>query len=918
MDELRNYPATARKTRPVSRLRAGARMLANAFCAMAICGAPALASPSAAEAPPAEQFRQTVKPLLEKYCFDCHADGANKGKVAFDEFKSDDALLNNRDLWWRALKNVRAGIMPPQKKPQPTPEEKKILAQWIKHGPFNADPASPDPGRVTLRRLNRVEYRNTIRDLMGIDYNTTEEFPPDDTGYGFDTVADALSLSPLLLEKYMQAAEAIVSTAVPKVGKVAPEIVIAARAFRAEGEAPARGDRMSFYKETKVTSSFTAKQAGDYEISVDLSVLGAFDFDPGEARVTFALDDHQLLEDKYKWQDHRVYKYDLKTPIEAGQHHLTLELHPLTPPEKKRTSVDLRINTIRVVGPMDPKLWHPTEKYKRFFSKDEPPESEGERREYARQTLRAFATKAFRRPVDENTLDRLVKLAEGRYNQPGSTFEQGIAHAMVAVLSSPRFLFRIEQPAPGQAKEPFALIDEYALASRLSYFFWSTMPDAELTDLASKGELRKNLSAQVKRLLSDSRSESLVRNFVGQWLEVRDVEAITIDARVVLAQDNGTEKELQQQLAEARARFAANKPPQANAAGQAGANGQAANGQAGAAQANPAQAGGAQAEGARGQAGAAANPQRRNGAAGQRPLNRNRFFARPAVELDGPLRAAIRDEVEMYFGYIAHEDRSVLELLDSDYTFANDKLAKLYGIKDVTGPDMRKITLPKDSPRGGILTMGSMLIVTSNPTRTSPVKRGQFILDNILGMPAPPPPADIPPLEAAEKNFADHEPSFRQVLEMHRDKPLCRSCHARMDPLGLALENFNALGMWREKERGQPIDPAGKLLTGEEFKNIRELKPILIKNHREDFYRCLTEKLMTYALGRGLDYYDVETVDQIVDRLERNDGKFSELLMGVVESAPFQKRRTIAPPAARPIEQRAERTQDTHEQRSSS
>jgi hypothetical protein len=413
---------------------------------------------------------------------------------------------------------------------------------------------------------------------------------------------------------------------------------------------------------------------------------------------------------------------------------------------------------------------------------------------------------------------------------------------MVAVLSSPRFLFRIEQPITDSAGEKFPLVDEYALACRLSYFLWSTMPDEELIGLARRGELRKNLDAQLKRLLADPRSQAMVQNFVGQWLQVRDVEGIAIDSRIVLARDSGEEKELQREIEEFRKRLAER-------------------------QKNP-----------------TTRPAR---------IQRPRLFARPTIELDGTLRNAIRQEVEMYFGHVVHDDRSVLELLDSNYTYLNDALAKYYGIKGVTGKEMRKVDLPTDNPRGGLLTMASMLVVTSNPTRTSPVKRGQFILDNILGMPAPPPPADIPALEESESAFKDkeHEPSFRQVLEVHRSKALCSSCHSRMDPLGLSLENFNALGLWREKERGQAIDASGKLITGESFHDIRDLKRILKDDHKIDFYRCMTEKLLTYALGRGLEYDDVETVDQIVERLDRAEGHFSALLSGVIESAPFQRER---------------------------
>ena len=268
------------------------------------------------------------------------------------------------------------------------------------------------------------------------------------------------------------------------------------------------------------------------------------------------------------------------------------------------------------------------------------------------------------------------------------------------------------------------------------------------------------------------------------------------------------------------------------------------------------------------------------------------------VEFNGELRRAMRQETESVFEYILRENRSLLELLDSDYTFVNEKLAQHYGLTNVVGPEMRRVTLPPDSPRGGILTEGTVLAVTSNPTRTSPVKRGVFILDNILGTPTLPPPPNIPPLEEAGKGLTNRAPTLRETLAAHRENVLCASCHDRLDPPGLALENFNALGRWRSQEFGQPIDPSGKLATGEEFSNPKELKRVLVKNHAGDFYRTLTQKLLTYALGRGLDYYDVETVDQIVDRIEKSGGRPSALLTGIIESAPFQKTRVPARTAA--------------------
>ena len=332
---------------------------------------------------------------------------------------------------------------------------------------------------------------------------------------------------------------------------------------------------------------------------------------------------------------------------------------------------------------------------------------------------------------------------------------------------------------------------------------------------------------------------ALVQNFVGQWLQVRDVEGISINDQAVLAART-------MNCESCWTAFRKRKPISIAALYSAS-------------------------------------------------------FAsgRKAAELNGDIRQAMQQEAEMLFGYILREDRSVLDLIDCDYTFLNDKLAKHYGLPAVTEAKCGASSCPKDSPRGGVLTLGAVLVVTSNPDRTSPVKRGLFILDNILGSPPPPPPADVPPLEESEKEFQDHEPTVREMLEVHRSKALCSSCHSRMDPLGLGFENFNAMGMWREKERGQPIDAKGQLITGESF----ESRPAAEGNshsdqYHDDFYRCLTEKLLTYALGRGLTNNDVDSVDKIVDRLEQDDGRFSALLTGIIESPEFQKRRKLAQPVS--------------------
>ncbi len=818
----------------------------------------------AGEEPAAARYHEAVEPVLIDTCFACHADGAKKGNVILDGFASDGALLNDRDLWFRVLKNVRAGIMPPAGKPRPTAEQIKELEHWIKNDVFKLNPADPDPGRVTIRRLNRTEYRNTIRDLMGIDFLADEEFPPDDTGYGFDNIGDVLSVSPLLLEKYLQAAETIVKEAVPTISGVIPSVTYKGREFRGSGENAAK---LSFYKEATVTHPFFADKAGTYRVIVELKIRGGFEFDPGKAKIVFKAGDKELLAQEFAWEDGKTHRFEWTETWNAGAHPLSFHLEPLTKPEEKVSSVDLNVSSVVVEGPTEKQYWTRPKNFDRFFFENDPG-TLVERRRYVREVLKRFAGKAYRRPVEPRQLDRLVALAEKFYAQPDKSVEKGVAEAMVAVLASPRFLFRVEEIEPDDRIKPNARVDEYALASRLSYFLWSTMPDDTLFDLAARGALRKELPAQIKRMMADSRSEMLVKNFVGQWLQSRDVEGISIDAREVQARDDGTEKDLKREQEEFKA-FLAEREVERKKQGQDQPKGQLLN--------------------------------RRQQVRGKFP----RLFGDVKGQLDGPLRQAMRRETEMFFGSIVSEDRTVLDLLDSDYTFLNEKLAKHYGIPGVTGEEMRRVTLPEDSPRGGVLTQGTVLLVTSNPTRTSPVKRGLFVLDNLLGTPPPPPPAAVPQLEDAEKELGGREPSLRELLEIHRAKPLCNACHSRMDPLGLALENFNALGLWRDSERKQPIDAAGKLITGETFEGIRELKRILKTEHSRDFYRCLTEKLLTYALGRGLEYSDVDAVDRIVERLDAADGRFSVLLTGVIESTPFQKRRNVSADPSGPRTQSA-------------
>lgn len=814
-----------------------------------------LASTVFSEENVAKHFQDTIQPILSTYCFDCHGDGNSEGDFSFDSTPPEE-MLGNHELWWNVLKNVRAGIMPPADADQPSLDQKKELSDWIKTSAFGVDPANVDPGRVTVRRLNRTEYRNTIRDLMGIDFNAEVVFPPDDTGFGFDNVGDTLSLSPLLLEKYLQAATTIVQDAVPTVCKVLPVQQFTGEDFRSEADDdPTNGSRMSYKEQRTVTKTVQIRDPGPYQLNVQIMLHGSFDFDPSQCRVQFFADEEELYSAEYAWDERKKIEYEFERELAAGEHKLSFQLSPLKrsegAAEDERFDDDNTYNRfyiqhVDVVGPLDTKQRVHPANYERFFTRDEPPTESADRREYAGEVLAAFTKRAFRRPAKDETLEKLVSLAEFTYSQPNKTFEAGIAQAITAILASPRFLFRLEAPV-AESNDVFPLVDEYSLASRLSYFLWTTMPDDELFQLAEQGRLREELNNQIDRMLKDERSESFMRNFVGQWLRARDVEHVSLDPIVAL----GYGEEYQQLRSVFRRRFR-----------RRGRNG------------------------ASGESNAVSDEEWAKTLARYRELRVIRDL------FDGETRRAMRRETEMLFEHVVREDRSVLELLDCDYTFLNEKLADLYKVPGVEGREMRKVSLPANSPRGGVLTQGTMLTATSNPTRTSPVKRGLYILDNILGTPAPPAPGNVPELEEAANKFGENdEPPLRELLAAHREAALCSSCHQRMDPLGIALENFNALGMWRETENDHPIDASGTLVTGESFRDIRELKKILVSSRRNDFYRCMTQKLTTFALGRGLEYYDEYSVDQIVEELEKENGRFGVLLRAVIESPPFQRQR---------------------------
>ncbi|MEN8695464.1 MAG: DUF1592 domain-containing protein [Akkermansiaceae bacterium] len=748
-------------------------------------------------------FDKEILPILEDFCFDCHGDGSKKGDFVMDEYDDLKAHLNDVEHWLPVWRNVRAQIMPPSKKDQLADDEKKLLLGWIEKNVFKLDPQNPDPGRVTIRRLNRKEYQYTMRDLLGVEFNTEENFPADDTGYGFDTIGSVLSISPLLMEKYLQAASEVVNMALPKnAASAIPRRSVSGKSFRKEGDHQG-ADWLPFAKAHFVQLTAEAPASGKYQLTLNFAAKGAKTATEQTAHLEILVNGRKIAGRAIGWDQAESLELGNKVPLKKGKNTIAVRLTPRNAPDKDQEELSLLLQRVNYQGPLDGSFQEYSQGYRMIMVDGPAPEDTRERELYARKIMRSFVSRAFRRPIDRGTIGRLVRIVMEVDRQPGRSFEDGIKHAMTAVLASPRFLFRAEIQSDPNDPKKIVDLDEYALASRLSFFLWSSVPDDELLSLAFKKELRKNLRAQVDRMLADARSERFTENFVGQWLQARDVEVLPIDAQQVL------------------------------------------------------------------------------GATDQREA---------AQVFNDRVRQDMREESELFFNFILKNDRPAKELISARYSFLNERLANFYGIKNIKGDEHRLVDLTEYPERGGVLTQGTFLLVSSNPTRTSPVKRGLFVLDQLLGTPAPPAPPNIPELEEAAHG-SDKPMTMRAMMEIHRKKPLCAGCHKRMDPIGLGLENFNAIGQYRRQEKGQPIDSAGQLITGEKFNDVSGLKAILANNRQDDFYRCLSEKLLIYATGRGMEYYDSTTIDLLVGRMKSGKGTLKELVIGVIESAPFQKRR---------------------------
>lgn len=799
-----------------------------------------------------------VQSTIERYCYQCHSGDSREGNLSFDQLlRESDQEKRNRD-WYRVFRQLRADLMPPKDESQPSDVEKERITNWIKSDAFEIEENNPRPGRVTVRRMNRSEYRNAIRDLFGIDFDTSVFFPADDTGHGFDNIGDVLSVSPLLLEKYVDAANEITRRAVPTSSRVIRTESYAGTSFHAPSEsptaittAPQRSDRvesnsleLSYYESAEYEKKVTIGQDGKYIIELHLKANETYvddQFDLNKCRFEFFLDDQKLMEQEFVRQGGKQYKFDFHRDMTVGEHQFRILVSPLTK-ERQIRKLRLSVETLALIGPSDVSKFVKPANYERFFPR-EVPLDELQADAYARDLLDAFATRAFRRPVDQETLSRLWKVSKQLRNA-GKSFEVSIGTAMTAIIASPRFLFR-EETYLSEPGNKYPLMDEYSLASRLSFFLWSSIPDEELLQLAAQNKLRTNLNSQIDRMLKDPRAKALIENFVGQWLQVRSLESIQINSFAVLRRE--TRREDPEADAKRRRFFELfrktdrtdeeNKEFEVLQASQA-------------------------------------SRMRQRG-----------------PELNGQIRYLMTREAEMFFDDILSKDASLLDLINGRYTFLNETLADYYSIANVQGSEMRRVELPSDSVRGGILTSGAFLAVTSNPDRTSPVKRGLFVLENILGMPSGAPPPDVPALDegTAGRPFAQPKRSLRETLAQHRENPLCSSCHNRMDPLGFAFENFNAMARYRTEEVGQPIDPSGTLVTGESFKDVVELKNILADSRRKDFYRCVAEKMLTYALGRSVEYYDSHTIDCIVEKLEANRGSAMTLVREIIASNSFQR-----------------------------
>jgi mono/diheme cytochrome c family protein len=747
-----------------------------------IAGSLVLAGAFRAIAQEKPTFENRVRPLFTQTCSQCHNAQLASGGLNVGALSSANSMVSNRAEWEKILRRVRDGEMPPPDVKRPPDSQMNAFVNFVQ-GEFDRADASikPDPGRVTAHRLNRNEYSNTIRDLLGVDFRAEKYFPTDDSGDGFDNIGEVLTVSPVLMEKYMTAAERIadwaLSTEIP-----AKSITV---------EYASKDKRITRVDRSTVEAAHRVDFAGDYTIRFGLPGERAADAKP--VTLGFWMDGKLLHTMEVQTKPSGLVYFD---PYSEEEMHLYLPVgdhvfragfinddfvKDLADKDVYSNKKNKFFNSIVFIGPTASKVEKESRK-KILLCNPESGQACVER------IVSTLARRAYRRPVthgEVTSLLRFVDLAKSN----GQSTEQGIQLAIQAILVSPNFLFHIERDASPTDPSKVHQISDVELASRLSYFLWSSMPDDELLNLAEAGKLRGVLDEQVKRMLADPRSGALAANFAGQWLETRNLDFISPDPK---------------------------KFP----------------------------------------------------------------------EWNPELRDAMKTETTMFFEYMLRENRPISEFLDARYTFLNERLAKHYGIDGVSGPEFRRVDLTTDQ-RGGVLSQAGVLTVSSYPTRTSPVIRGKYVLQNILGTPPPPPPPDVPVLDEGAIGTVG---SLRQQLEKHRNDPTCASCHGRMDPLGFGLENYDAIGKWRTMDGKFPVDSSGTLPDGKIFGSPAEMRAILT-SQLPQFSRTLIEKMLTYSLGRGLKTYDGRTVDNMNRELAASGYRFQTLIQQIVQSVPFQSRR---------------------------
>ncbi|HLY19994.1 MAG TPA: DUF1592 domain-containing protein [Bryobacteraceae bacterium] len=730
----------------------------------------------------AADYDSAVKPVLSQTCALCHNDKLSSGGLNIKAFLAPDSVTAYRDGWEAILQKLRAGEMPPKGIPRPPEAQLQALVHYVEGEFEKADRnTKPDPGHVTARRLNRSEYSNTIRDLLAVDFRAERDFPTDDSGYGFDNIADVLTISPVLMEKYLDAAESIASRAMG--ADPLPKKPIEAQ-YHTKDKTVRRVDLST------IEASHRVEWDGEYVVRVGMPGERTADAKP--VTLGFWMDGTLLKTlpvetkpstlvyfDPYSEAEVRVY-------LPAGDHVFRAAFidddFVKTLPEKDAYSSKKNkfLNSIVFVGPYPSDVERASRK--KILICD--PNSG---QACVRKILTALSRRAYRRPPTPEELASLMKFVSLARSRGGSP-EQGIQLAIEAMLVTPQFLFRIEHDPNPTDRQDVHRISDYELASRLSYFLWSSMPDDELLNLAGDQKLHEPavLDGQVRRMLADKRASAFAANFAGQWLEIRNLDVVKPDP---------------------------DKFP----------------------------------------------------------------------EWGPELRDAMKTETRMFFEYVLRENRPLSDFIDARYTFLNARLAKFYGIAGVSGPDFRRVDL-SGGQRGGLLSQASVLTVSSYPTRTSVVLRGKYVLNNILGSEIPPPPPDVP---ALDESAVGTLMSLRQQMEKHRADPMCASCHNKMDPLGFGLENYNAIGKWRTEDGKFPVDASGTLPSGKSFQTPDEMRALLM-SVLPQFSRCLTEKMLTYALGRGLQPYDRRTVDGIERDLAAEGYHFQSLIFEIVHSAPFQ------------------------------